>query len=175
MTGSAVKVKYTVFNTKIGWVVLGGSENGLRFITLPRSSPEDALTGLDCLMGEAVREDSGFGDLPSRLQRYFVGEMLEFPDQLDYKGASAFEQAAWNVTRSIPYGEVRSYAWVAEQIGKPRAYRAVGRAMSRNRFPIVVPCHRVIASDGSLGGFGGGLQLKQRLIDMEKNRVSRSN
>ena len=169
-----MKAKYTVFNTEIGWVALGGYENRLRFITLPRSSLEDALTELDNRMGKAIQDDSAFGDLPSRLQHYFAGEMVEFTDQLDYEGATAFEQAAWYAARSIPYGEVRSYAWVAERIGKPRAYRAVGGAMSRNRFPIIVPCHRVIASDGSLGGFGGGLRLKQRLIDMEKNRVRRS-
>ena len=72
---------------------------------------------------------------------------------------------------SIPYGETRTYAWVAQQIGKPRALRAVGGALARNPFPIIVPCHRVVASNGNLGGFRGGLALKKRLLELEAGRL----
>ncbi len=162
-----LKARYTVVGTKLGWVVVGGFGKGISRISLPESSLEAALAGLDDSIPGAVEDASAFGDLPLRLQRYFDGEMVTFPDKLDLEGATTFEQVVWKATRFIPYGEVKSYAWVAHRIGKPRACRAVGGAMARNRFPIVVPCHRVVASDGSLGGFGGGLGLKKRLLDME--------
>jgi len=73
----------------------------------------------------------------------------------------------WQATRLIPYGETRSYLWVAVQIGKPGAARAVGQALGRNPLPVIVPCHRVIAADGGLGGFTGGLEMKRRLLELE--------
>ncbi|GAI87660.1 unnamed protein product, partial [marine sediment metagenome] len=73
----------------------------------------------------------------------------------------------WEETRLIPYGETRSYAWVAKQVGKPKAARAVGQAMGSNPLPIIIPCHRVITSNGKLGGFGGGLEMKRQLLSLE--------
>ena len=169
-----LKPRYTIVRTGLGWVVIGGSGRGIGYISLPKSSVEVALAGLDCYIPEAIEDASAFGDLPMRLQRYFAGEMIEFPDELDLEGATAFEQVVWEETRHIPYGEVRSYAWVANRIGKPLACRAVGGAMARNRFPIVVPCHRVVASDGSPGGFSGGLDMKKSLLELEDGRISKS-
>jgi methylated-DNA-[protein]-cysteine S-methyltransferase len=167
--------RYTVVDTKLGIVVLGGSEKGLRFLTLPQPSIRTALACAGDYINEAVEERYAFGDLPLRLRRYFKGEVVSFPDKLDLEGATAFLQAVWRATHSIPYGEVRSYAWIARSIGKPRACRAVGSAMARNRFPVIVPCHRVVASDGRLGGFSGGLELKKRLLELEARRANISN
>ena len=169
-----MKARYTIVATKLGWVVIGGSEIGLSFLTLPQPSLDAVLAGIEDFVKGAVEEDSAFGDLPLRLQCYFDGEMLTFPDKLDLEGATDFQQVVWNATRSIPYGEVRSYAWVAKRIGRPGACRAVGGALARNRFPIIVPCHRVVASDGTLGGFGGGLGLKKHLLSIEAGRVGKS-
>jgi methylated-DNA-[protein]-cysteine S-methyltransferase len=170
----ALKARYTIVATKLGWVVIGGSEIGLSFLTLPQPFLEAVLAGIEDFVKGAVEEDSAFGDLPLRLQCYFDGEMLTFPDKLDLEEATDFQQVVWNATRSIPYGEVRSYAWVAKRIGRPGACRAVGGALARNRFPIIVPCHRVVASDGTLGGFGGGLGLKKHLLSIEAGRVRKS-
>ena len=160
-------MKHTVVSTVFGWVVIGCSEKGLCFVSLPEVSLEDAVEGLGDAVHGAVEERSMFGDLPLRLRRYFEGEAVLFTDKLDLSNITVFEQTVWAAARTIPYGETRSYAWLAERIGKPRAFRAVGRAMSRNRFPIIVPCHRVTASDGSLGGFRGGLELKRRFLELE--------
>ncbi len=78
-----------------------------------------------------------------------------------------FQKAVWRATAGIPYGETRSYAWVAKRIGNPRAVRAVGQALGANPVPIIIPCHRVIGSSGKLCGFAGGLALKQRLLELE--------
>ena len=164
-------VKFAIVNTKYGWVAIGGSEAGLVLLTLPKSSRKAALSEIKEFAPDALEETSAFSDLPNRLQRYFNGEKVLFPDMLDMAGTATFYRAVWNATLSIPYGETRTYAWVAQQIGKPRALRAVGRALARNQFPIIVPCHRVIASSGNLGGFSGGLALKKRLLELEAGRL----
>ena len=87
---------------------------------------------------------------------------------LELSAVTPFFRAAWEACRSIPYGETRSYAWLAAEAGSPLAMRAAGQSMARNRFSLIIPCHRVIASDGGLGGYGGGgLTVKARLLQME--------
>jgi len=83
-------------------------------------------------------------------------------------GTTRFQQNVWRMVRNIPCGETRSYGWVAKQLGLPRAARAVGQALARNPVPIVIPCHRVIGSDGNLGGFGGGVKIKKFLLHLER-------
>jgi methylated-DNA-[protein]-cysteine S-methyltransferase len=86
---------------------------------------------------------------------------------VDLSSGTAFQRKVWRALTKIPYGQTRSYAWVARAIGAPKALRAVGTACGANPVPLIIPCHRVIASDGSLGGFGGGLRLKRRLLRLE--------
>jgi len=116
---------------------------------------------------------SFFGDLIPRLQGYFKGERVDFPDALDLCDSTTFQQKVWALTRTIPYGETRTYGWVAKEISPPTAARAVGQALKRNRFPIVVPCHRVIGSDGSLVGFSDGLGMKRKLLALEASPTVR--
>ena len=163
-------IKFTTVNTEGGWVGLVGSESGLILLTLPKISRKSALSKIKGFATDAIEDSSAFGDLPKRLQLYFIGEKVTFPDRLDLGDATDFDRAVWKATRSIPYGETRSYAWVARQCGSPWAYRAVGGALARNPLPIIIPCHRVVASNGSLGGFGGGLELKRRLLELEAGR-----
>ncbi len=164
-------IEYAVVRTKFGWVGMGGSEAGIALLTLPKSSRKAVLSEIKEFADDVVEDTSAFGDLPYRLQRYFDGGRVSFPDSLDLSGATAFHRDVWNATRSIPYGETRTYAWVAQQIGSPRACRAVGGALARNPFPIIVPCHRVIASNGNLGGFSGGLAMKRCLLELEAARL----
>lgn len=160
-------IKCAVVSTKFGWLAMCASEAGLVYLTLPGPSRRLALSEIKEFTHDLVEDASVFTNLSYRLQRYFDGEKVNFPDKLDLSDATPFQRTVWSLARAIPYGETRSYAWVARQIGSPDASRAVGGALARNRFPVVVPCHRVVASDGGLGGFSGGLLLKKRLLELE--------
>ncbi|MBM4056598.1 MAG: methylated-DNA--[protein]-cysteine S-methyltransferase [Planctomycetes bacterium] len=105
------------------------------------------------------------------LKAYFKGKQVDFDFPLDLSSGTPFQIMVWNKLREIPYGECRSYKWVAEQIKNPRAARAVGMANNKNPLPPVIPCHRVIGSDGSLTGYASGLHIKKYLLEMEK-RIS---
>lgn len=102
----------------------------------------------------------------SELEEYFAGKRREFSFALDLRG-TPFQLACWRALLAIPYGETRSYAAIARAVGKANAFRAVGMANNRNPIAIVVPCHRVIASDGTLCGYGGGLDVKRKLLELE--------
>jgi O-6-methylguanine DNA methyltransferase len=101
------------------------------------------------------------------LSSYFEGSIVNFKPKMKFLSGTDFEQEVWHVLKEIPFGKTMSYKWVAEKIGNPAAVRAVGRALSKNPIPIVIPCHRVIESDGSIGGYSSGVERKRRLLDME--------
>jgi len=162
--------KYVLIKTKLGWMGVLGTSLGLCRIVLPQTTTEAVLISLGNYL--AVFSASSFDDLPYRLKQYLNGEVVTFCDKLDLADATPFQQAVWGVTRSIPYGETRSYRWVAEQLGVPQARRAVGQALARNPLPIVVPCHRVIAANGSSGGFRGGIEMKHYLLEMEALKIN---
>lgn len=133
------------------------SEAGIRAIELNAAAE---LPGRQCesnpLLSQAV----------DQLRAYFAGELRDFDLTLDLEGTD-FQRRVWRELRCIPYGETRSYSFVANALGAPKAVRAVGAANGRNPIPIVVPCHRVIGAGGSLVGYGGGLPLKRFLLDLE--------
>jgi len=115
-----------------------------------------------------VFEESARALLPyvNELEQYFAGKRRQFDFPLDLRGTE-FQISCWQALVEIPYGETRSYADIARVVGKPNAFRAVGMANNRNPIAIVVPCHRVIASDGGLCGYGGGLDIKRKLLELE--------
>ena len=160
------KLRYITFNTDMGWVGILSSEKGIRKTTLPQTSAQKVQQMLGNL-NDATWAPRSFDSLIQRFQIYFSGYRVTFPDQLDLSGTTTFQRKVWEITRIIPYGETRSYTWVAEQIGQPRAMRAAGQALGKNPLPIIIPCHRVIASNGELGGFGGGVEMKRRLLSLE--------
>lgn len=102
-----------------------------------------------------------------QLTDYFSGGLRDFHQDIVFLEGTDFEKSVWLFLKEIPYGETRSYKWLAGKAGNPKAARAVGRALSRNPIPIVIPCHRIIESDGSLGGYSGGIDIKRRLLDLE--------
>jgi methylated-DNA-[protein]-cysteine S-methyltransferase len=155
------------FHTVAGWIALLGSSTGLRRVTLPCKSKREALSRLGSTIVEAEESCYRFQDTIEQLNSYFNGNKVDFIVALDYTDTTHFQQEVWIATRLIPYGEIRSYNWVAEQIKRPRAARAVGQALGRNPLPVIIPCHRVLSSNGGLGGFTGGLEMKRFLLDLE--------
>jgi methylated-DNA-[protein]-cysteine S-methyltransferase len=120
-----------------------------------------------------TKSDQPFGTVVAQLGEYFEGRRTEFTIPLSPQG-TPFQLAVWQALRRIPYGQTRSYAEIAREIGRPTACRAVGAANGRNPISIIVPCHRVIGTDGSLTGFGGGLQTKRLLLELESTATADS-
>ena len=161
------ELKYVTFNTDMGWVGILASAKGLLATTLPQRLAQGAQQLLGNRVNQAAWSPRPLADLMERLKVYFSSKKVTFPDELDLSGTTPFQGEVWEITRLIPYGETRTYLWVATQINRPGAVRAVGQALSRNPLPIIVPCHRVVASDGRLGGFSAGLEMKQHLLHLE--------
>lgn len=158
---------YIVLDTEFGFAGLVRSAAGLRRVLIGQPSPQEALRLIDAGFPGAVADPDAFSDLPSRMAGYFRGQQHPFDDRLDLSTYTAFAREVWQAVRAIPYGYTSSYGRVAADIGRPRAARAVGQVLKRNPLPIVVPCHRVLGSDGSLIGFAGGLGMKARLLGLE--------
>ena len=129
-------------------------------------SAHDVLAEMKDAGIDVVEDSQRTAKLRRQLAEYFAGTRREFDLELAPEG-TPFERSVWEALRQIPFGETRSYGEIAEAIGHPGAARAVGRANGANPIPIVVPCHRVIGANGSLTGFGGGLENKSRLLELE--------
>ncbi len=160
--------KYHIEELPFGWIGLVSGDEGLRRATL-KPAFQEVVEDLGRDLDGAANDPEAFAEVVGCLKRYGDGD-LEALDgiQLDLSGTPPFFRAAWDACRRIPAGETRSYAWLASEAGRPMAMRAAGQAMARNRFSLIIPCHRVIASDGGLGGYGGGgLGVKARLLQME--------
>lgn len=152
----------TKFEMPWGWGSLAWNEKGVTAIHLPATFlPEDC--------GDEIREDPF--DAVVQLRYYFEKKLTSFSVPLVYQGTD-FQRAVWEGLRQIPYGERWSYRRLAEFIGCPGSARAVGNALHINPIPIIIPCHRVIRADGSLGGFGGGISLKKALLELEDKTIN---
>lgn len=162
------KIYYTALDTKIGKIYLAGSEKGLKQLAL---TPREWHRFVEKIGREdrakLVLDESKLKNIRQKLKNYLAGRKVRFNQEFDWEGFTPFQKKVWKQMLKIPYGETRSYKWLAEKINI-RSPRAVGQACGSNPLPIVVPCHRVIASDGSLGGYGGGLGLKAKLLNLEK-------
>lgn len=163
-------MKYAVFSTAMGYsgIVFGDHRPELRAIKiyLPRSkSLIEQTIGYEHASATEIKKD--LPQLCSLVRDFLGGDNLAIPFELvDVSVCYTFQLKVLKAEREIPRGTVASYSWVAKRIGS-RAVRAVGSALARNPFPIVVPCHRAVRSDGSLGGFQGGLEMKRRLLELE--------
>jgi O-6-methylguanine DNA methyltransferase len=163
----------TVFISPVGPLFLAASATGLVALEfdarLPgqqtiRPNPRDLRVESKSVRFE--ERESELRPYVLELEEYFGGQRREFSFPLDLRGTD-FQVACWRALLAIPYGETRSYADIARAVGRPQGFRAVGMANNRNPIAIVVPCHRVIASDGTLCGYGGGLDIKRKLLELE--------
>lgn len=166
MASTTITLRRRIYASPLGELTLVASENGLRELTWPDRSSGRAPAEGPLIGDEPAQVAAVFDDVVSQLDEYFAGERLDFDLPLDPVGTE-FQLRAWDALRLIPYGETRTYGEQARRIGSPTAVRAVGAANGRNPISIIVPCHRVVGSDGSLTGFGGGLDAKRYLLDLE--------
>ena len=163
-------------DTPIGVLTIESNEKAVTHITLPNEATGPAspsLKGGPPRAGRAKSGGPGNRQLPeplavavAQLEEYFAGRRRRFDIPVEVDG-TPFQQSVWLGLAEIPYGETVSYAELALMVGRPKAYRAVGQANHANPVPIVLPCHRVVASGGGLGGYGGGLPMKRRLLALE--------
>lgn len=153
---------YTYIDTPIGPLLLAG-ETSLSRVSFPEGSMAfEPDAGWQ-------RDDDAFPEARQQLREYFAGKRRDFTVPLDVHG-TPFQRRVLEALRGIPYGETRTYKDIAHRIGSPLAVRAVGAANGSNPLPVIIPCHRVIGSNGKLTGFGGGLPTKQYLLDLERGR-----
>jgi methylated-DNA-[protein]-cysteine S-methyltransferase len=147
----------TIIRTPYGSILVEADQNGITRVELnPRASEKPSGSSA------VLRKTEKY------FKEYFKGKDQKTMPALELKTGTGFDRKVWKAMRRIPYGETRSYAWVAKQAGKPKACRAAGNAVGRNPIPVIIPCHRVIKSDGTIGGFSSGLKWKKFLMRIEK-------
>jgi methylated-DNA-[protein]-cysteine S-methyltransferase len=158
-------IHYSLMDSPVGTLLLAASDRGLRCLQFHRGELP------------APAKNEVWVESPSHLRRYqdqilayFRGELRDFDFELDLVGTD-FQKKCWNALRAIPYGQTCSYAELARKVGRPTAFRAVGQANHRNPVAIIVPCHRVIGANGTLTGYGGGLEVKEKLLLLEGARL----
>jgi methylated-DNA-[protein]-cysteine S-methyltransferase len=151
-------------DSPIGPLTLAGRNGRLMHLRMVDQTYEPSREGWE-------RDDAAFDDAVAQLEAYFSGELLEFDLDLELVGTE-FQRRVWAALLTIPYGQTRTYGQIAHKVNSPTAFRAVGLANGHNPIGIIVPCHRVIGANGSLTGYGGGLDRKKNLLEMEKNRIA---
>lgn len=167
-------IHLTTFDTAMGKVTLASSERGVVASSLPGcAGSEVARAARRWFPGAKIVKGVGRNRAAvSAVKAWVSGRRTELNVPLDLRG-TPFQKKVWSALRRVPYGKTISYAALAQRAGHPRAARACGSANGANPVPLFVPCHRTLATDGGLGGFGGGLALKEKLLDLERRVASR--
>lgn len=156
-------VRFRTIASPIGELTLAGAGSTLTYLLMAQQSHKPDRSDWE------PSDPDAFADVVEQLDAYFAGTLTEFNVDMQSEGTE-FQRRVWSALQTIPYGETRSYGQIAEQIGSPAASRAVGLANGRNPISIIVPCHRVIGSSGGLTGYGGGIERKRALLELEMNR-----
>jgi len=160
-----MRVQFRTIDSPVGPLTLAGSGSTLIHLRMLDQSHEPDRSGWE------PADPDAFAGVVTQLDAYFAGTLTEFDVDLRLDGTE-FQRRVWAALQTIPYGETRSYGQIADQIGSPAASRAIGLANGRNPISIIVPCHRVIGSSGSLTGYGGGIERKRTLLELEMNAHS---
>ena len=158
-----------IFRSPWGWMGIAESPKGIQTIVLPKRSKRAVESDLRVQSdGPWQQEESAQLEAARRqLLDYLEGRRNTFDVPLDLSQGTSFQRQVWRTLQRVPYGKLRSYQWIATRVGGPHYARAVGNAVGANPLPIVVPCHRIVAHDASLGGFSGGLSMKRKLLSLE--------
>jgi methylated-DNA-[protein]-cysteine S-methyltransferase len=158
-----------VFETEWGWIALAATHAGLSRASLPRRTRTAALAAIGGSEADLAKPTHLLRAAEQQMRDYLAGNRARFDFPLDLRWATPFQRRVLLVVAALPRGHTASYGEIAARAGSPGAARAVGQAMARNPLPLIIPCHRVVAADGSLGGFGGGRALKRKLLAHERD------
>ena len=167
--------RFLSFRTPYGWCGIVSGGNGIKRIILGDKSSSVVKNSIKSLYPSVKHEED---DLLRRVKdlllKYFDGELVCMDLPLEFPSATSFQRKVWEGVRSIPYGHIKTYGWLGKKLSRPGSSRAVGNALAKNPLPLIIPCHRVVRSDGKMGGFSlpGGTLLKKKLIDLEKKNKS---
>lgn len=158
-----------IFKSPWGWVGISETAKGIDAIVLPKRSRQAIEFGLRAMAGGPFEpgESARLEAARCQLLDYLAGKRSGFDIPLDLSRGTAFQRRVWRTLQRVPFGKLRSYQWIASRVGGRRYARAVGNAVGANPLPIVVPCHRIVAQDASLGGFSCGLPMKRKLLTLE--------
>ena len=161
-------IHYSCLNPPFGPVFVAKTVKGICFINLSKISE----AGFQSLLRkkfkkEPIRDDEKLKSVLNEMRNYFSGNQVNFKSLLDLRIGTVFQRKVWDKISKIPHGELRTYKWIASEIGNINAVRAVGNAVGKNPVPPIIPCHRVIRTDGKLGGFSSGISLKKWLLKLE--------
>jgi O-6-methylguanine DNA methyltransferase len=158
-----------IFKSPWGWVGISESVKGIDAIALPKRSKRAIEFGLRTMAGGSFEpgESARLEAARRQLLDYLAGKRNRFDIPLDLSRGTSFQRQVWRTLQQVPFGKLRSYQWIAARVGGRRYARAVGNAVGANPLPIVVPCHRIVAQDASLGGFSCGLPMKRKLLTLE--------
>lgn len=165
-------IYYNTFKSPVGEILVTRTEKGLNFVSFPKNTWEKFLSALSKDKNvDLIKDQKKLLSLEKNLKAYFSGKKVNFKELLDLKGGTPFQIKVWKAMCKIPFGQTKSYGWLAQQVGDKSKARAVGSACGANPMPIIIPCHRVIKSDKTLGGYGGGLSLKRKLLEIEGVKI----
>jgi methylated-DNA-[protein]-cysteine S-methyltransferase len=156
-----------IFPTRMGWVGIASSDSGITDVILPKKRKGDVIVCLRRNQCDFTGSSAVLQRLESELTRHFKGEKVSFSKySLAPRNPTDFRTKVWAACAKIPYGHTFTYGDIAAAVGRPRAARAVGSALNANPLPIIVPCHRVVSTDG-IGGFSSGTDLKEKMLHLE--------
>ena len=158
-----------IFKSRWGWIGISETTKGIDAVVLPQASRQAVLSELPGASAERLdgRASPRLREAQAQLTDYLAGTRHSFDLSLDLSGGTSFQQKVWGTLLRVSYGRLRSYQWVAVRVGGSQYARAVGNAVGANPMPIVIPCHRIVAQDTSIGGFSCGLPMKRKLLALE--------
>jgi len=164
-------VNYTSMRTPVGRLLVAATQAGLVRVSFDAAETTFVADLRTQLKMRVVKSAEKMAGIVAQIEAYFAGTRRAFDIPIDLSHASPFQQQVLMAARSVPLGQVVSYHEIARRIGRPKASRAVGQALGHNPVPIVIPCHRIVASSGGLGGYSGGLDIKRKLLELERAYV----
>jgi O-6-methylguanine DNA methyltransferase len=166
--------QFVIYESSIGYIIIVIRNGMVISLDVTGGGMYEARKMVSTIHPEATESMTPFKTIRTLLDRYLQGREVDFDIEVDISSLGTFTQNVLDELRNIPYGETRTYGWLAKKVGKPGAARAVGQALKRNPIPIIIPCHRIIRDDGTIGGFSMGLNIKERLLALEGVHLARA-